>query len=148
MVSLSHFVWSPTPGFSEEGRGYTVGNWESTRILWSSTSFCFTASSCTSLMSQCYQLLISSLLGNVNMKQDLRQVLLIHVAETPTFPGAAVVRCRASPWKWWSPNRSVVTALLKLIVGTKAFHVNLMSAASLNLHSLQNVAFGFADSLS
>lgn len=37
-------------------------------------------------MSQCYQLLISSLLGNVNMKQDLRQVLLNPHGRHPHLP--------------------------------------------------------------
>lgn len=52
------------------------------------------------------------------------------VAETPSRAGAVVgkpmVKCRASPWKWWHLGRSVLTRpSLKLIIGTKAFYMNI-----------------------
>lgn len=151
MVSLSHFVQSVAPGFSEEGWEYTVGIWDSTRTLWTSSGFYFTASSCTSLMSQCYQLLISSLLGSIDIKQDPRLLSLNPRGRDPCLPWGS---CRRS--LWWgaelhpgSHNRSVLTSpSLKLIAGTKAFHINLISADAQNLHNLQKVACGFADSWS
>lgn len=74
------------------------------------------------------------------MKQDLRQVLLNPHGRDPHLPWGSCGEISAHPTDQCTP------ALLKLIVGTKAFHVNLMSTAALNLRSLQKVAFGFADS--
>ena len=91
-------------------------------------------------MSQCYELLISSLLGNVNIKQDLRQVLLNlcgrhpGVAETPDCPGAAVgeecgeLSAGLHPGSGEAFTVQCSPAHLKLIAGTKAFHINLISA--------------------
>lgn len=52
------------------------------------------------------------------------------VAEIPSHPVATadkpMVMCRASPWKWWHLGRSVLSRpSLNLIVGTKAFYMNI-----------------------
>jgi len=102
-------------------------------------------------MSQCYQLLISSLLGNVDLKQELGQVLVDPPGRDCCLPWGG---CGWSLW-WGAgfyPRSSGAStdqcspAHLKFIAGTDAFHINLISADAQNLHTLQKVAFGFADS--